>query len=553
MVHIISFQLFFFFIFLIGRGFCNVVFTYFKKINSENYEIIDTPIYIFYPIFGLFFLGNLSVFLNFFMGINNAVVYSLILISIILSNLIKKLNLEFNLVNLFYFIITPAILSISSYTIGFARDAGGYHLNVQNWIRESNLHFGLYNLNPQYGFSSLIDYINSFFWFGENMILLHYVNLSIIVSFLGFLFFSVVQRNNSFNFSVGLLILIFGFLDNFGFSGGKNGFIEIDSIPKQDTFFAIVFLLASLFIFHELKEGVFDIKNVFFVSIFVLFSYQLRILGLTLGVLFVYYVYKVINKNKINNVIKNLIFFMLLNIFWFTKNVLITGCLIFPLRASCLSNIPWFNENMVINERASLANDWHKAYSMGDNIVEWFSSWSSNLINLTVAINFLITFLFLVLFSLIFKKRRQAKTTNEGVYIIFVISTVFIWLLSAPGIRLGLGIFMISITCISIFIEINKENKLFLSSFGKIGIISLFIIVNLLLPRFTNFTSFLTNVTYFNSLTVENVEYEEPISSDIYGVKPANKVSCWINIECSSYNTNPIKIDKKFYSYFQEK
>ena len=96
----------------------------------------------------------------------------------------------------------------------------------------------------------------------------------------------------------------------------------------------------------------------------------------------------------------------------------------------------------MINERASLANDWHKAYSMGDNIVEWFSSWSSNLINLTVAINFLITFLFLVLFLFIFKKRRQAMTTNEVVYIIFVITTVFIWLLSAPGIRLGLGIFI---------------------------------------------------------------------------------------------------------------
>ena len=124
---------------------------------------------------------------------------------------------------------------------------------------------------------------------------------------MGFLFFNVIQRINSLNFSVGLLILIFGFLDNFGFSGGKNGFIEIDSIPKQDSL-AIVFLLASLFIFHELKEGVFDIKNLFFVSIFVLFSYQLRILGLTLGILFVYYVYKVINKNKITNVIKNLTF-----------------------------------------------------------------------------------------------------------------------------------------------------------------------------------------------------------------------------------------------------
>ena len=80
MVHIISFQLFFLFIFLIGRGFCNVVFKIFKRLNSENYEIIDTPIYIFYPIFGLFLLGNLGVFLNFFMGINNTVFYLFILI-----------------------------------------------------------------------------------------------------------------------------------------------------------------------------------------------------------------------------------------------------------------------------------------------------------------------------------------------------------------------------------------------------------------------------------------------------------------------------------------
>ena len=505
MVHIISFQLFFLFIFLIGRGFCNVVFKIFKRLNSENYEIIDTPIYIFYPIFGLFLLGNLGVFLNFFMGINNTVFYLFILILIFLSNFIKKLNFKFNLVNLFYFIITPAILSISSYTIGFARDAGGYHLNVQNWIRETNLHFGLYNLNPQYGFSSLIDYINSFFWLGENMILLHYVNLSIFVSFLGFLFFNVVQKNNSFNFSVSLLVLIFGFLDNFGFDGGKNGFIEIDSIPKQDSFFAIVFFLTSLFILDELKKRVFSVENLFFISIFVLFSYQLRILGLTLGVLFVYYIYKISKKNNVKSVFKNLIFFMILNLFWFTKNILITGCFVFPLRASCVANLPWFNENMVINERASLANDWHKAYSIGDNFVEWFSSWSGNLINLTVAINFLITFLLLVMLSWIFKSKKRSMSISEGVYIIFVISTVFIWLVSAPGIRLGLGIFMVLIACISIFVEINKENKLFTSSFGNIAIVFLFIVVNLLLPRFTNFTSFLANVTYFNSLTVENV------------------------------------------------
>ena len=62
----------------------------------------------------------------------------------------------------------PGILSISTITIGFAYDAGLYHLNSQHWIRESNIPIGLSNLHFRYGFSSIIDYISSSFWLNGN-------------------------------------------------------------------------------------------------------------------------------------------------------------------------------------------------------------------------------------------------------------------------------------------------------------------------------------------------------------------------------------------------
>ena len=48
-----------------------------------------------------------------------------------------------------------------------------------------------------------------------------------------------------------LAIVLFGILDNFGSGGGRNGFIDIESVTKQDTPFAIVFTLQIYFFsFH---------------------------------------------------------------------------------------------------------------------------------------------------------------------------------------------------------------------------------------------------------------------------------------------------------------
>ena len=92
----------------------------------------------------------------------------------------KKFN--FNNENDFkYFIFTyifiNLILLITSFNISFHYDAGFYHLNHQNWLRNSNIIFGFVNIYWPYGIGSIYEYISAALWFDRTFILLHFVNL----------------------------------------------------------------------------------------------------------------------------------------------------------------------------------------------------------------------------------------------------------------------------------------------------------------------------------------------------------------------------------------
>ena len=56
------------------------------------------------------------------------------------------------------------------------------------------------------------------------------------------------------------LAIVFGILDNFGSGGGRNGFIDIESVTKQDTPFAIV-LHYKYTSFLSLKNNNVEIRN----------------------------------------------------------------------------------------------------------------------------------------------------------------------------------------------------------------------------------------------------------------------------------------------------
>ena len=130
---------------------------------------------------------------------------------------------------------------ISSYEVGFHYDAGLYHLNNQLWLRESNIIFGFINIYSVFGVSSIFEYISALLWIDKSFILLHFLNLL----FIGFLYkvviYTTLYTKNE-KLKIGfLMLLLFSFMDNFGFSGGRNGFISLQSIGKQDMPIAIIF------------------------------------------------------------------------------------------------------------------------------------------------------------------------------------------------------------------------------------------------------------------------------------------------------------------------
>ena len=87
-------------------------------------------------------------------------------------------NLKFY--NVILYIVIPAVLITSSYDTSWHYDAGYYHLNHQNWLRESNMILGTVNIFWAFGMSSVYEYISAILWIDKSFILIHFLTLIFI-------------------------------------------------------------------------------------------------------------------------------------------------------------------------------------------------------------------------------------------------------------------------------------------------------------------------------------------------------------------------------------
>ena len=150
-----------FFIF-IGKLF----FDFFIKSKNENQEMVK--IYrSFYPLIGIFFFGNVLLIFNFFTGLNKIPIFIFFLI-LFLFSLFKNFKILSDY-KLYFFNLS--ILLISATNIGISKDANLYHLQNQAWLRDEKIVFGLSNINPYLGYSSIFEYINSLLWIENNFII----------------------------------------------------------------------------------------------------------------------------------------------------------------------------------------------------------------------------------------------------------------------------------------------------------------------------------------------------------------------------------------------
>jgi len=546
----IKYVLLYIFLFLLGRSLVLLIQKLMYKTNNLPQFLFFVKSNIIFPVFGLIFLGNLLIVINFLIPLKSNTVF-FILFFILLINLfnfdIKKLNLKcFNLNNFLFYFIIPAVLIVSSSTTNFHYDAGYYHLNHQNWLRESNLIIGMVNIFWPFGMSSISEYIYSFFWFDNSFILLHFLTLYFIHFLFLFISSNIFENKNSHLRAASLFLLIYAFLDNFGLSGGRNGFPYIQGVGKQDIAVGVLFCFVSLITLIFIKEKNINLLEFSLLTLVTFFIFELKVSGVV--VFLIYFVLCcLIYKNKIFK-LSNILFAQLptiiFGLFWTLKSYLTTGCIIFPLNLTCINNFDWYiyNSTKAYEEISTVSSLAFMEYftESGLSFYDWYNDFFLSsiypdlaLFYRSVYLNFLSCLLIIyILKTVFFKKEKSTKNFNLFI-LIYLTSSLLYLLFFGPIPRYAMGTMLTFVGIFGLFtgnekIKINKY-MLYLLIFISVGLI----------PRANSYVEFINNQTIAVSDPRLETLYEEVQTHENW-IQPHKGDRCWINLRCTMNRENII-------------
>ena len=543
--------LLYFYFYFAGRSLIILI----EKIFLANKQLpkilLSAKINIFYPILGLIFIGNLLILFHFFIPLKSIAIFFLLLLALLPNfyNVNKEINFK-NLVtvnNFFYFVLIPSILLISSSDINFHYDAAYYHLNNQNWLRESNLIIGFVNIFWPFGMSSIYEYLSSILWFEGSLIFLHYLSLIFVHFFYSFIYYQVFISENKFLRNGSILLLFFSILDNFGYMGGRNGFIYIQEVGKQDIPVAILLSVTSLLIVSKFKEEKIESLDVICISLISLFIIQLKVSGVYIFYLYLFLFVFCIRKNLFS--IKKLMIFQIplfsFSIIWLVKNYLTTGCLIFPLSLTCKNTFSWYVDGSTekVEEYTTATSFAFMEYFIDPNLtfVMWFNEffYSEKYSVFTdyyrsVYLNFLFSLMFVFFVKIIlFKKYKNEKS-------FFYISTSYIFISVMYLIFFGpIPRYTIGILC-SVILLLGFSTNDFRFKVNKLFLYAIFLISIGLLPRLNSYINFIETKNIALSDPRPSNEVNRNIST-INWVKPESGDRCWIDLNCTMEEGN-IKI-----------
>ena len=370
LVLLIKYLIFYIYLYFSGKSLFLII-NYFRKKESTEKYILLTRVEFLYPLLGVIFVGNILFLLNTFFPLNSIFVNFIlfliitpsILKSLISKNIIKAVKNR-NLFSVFIYILIPSILVISTFDINFNYDAGYYHLLHQNWLRSSNLIVGMVNIFWPLGMSSIYEYISAILWFDTSFVLLHFLNLYFIHFFYLFISDNLINSKNNILRNVSLFLLIYSILDNFGVGGGRNGFLYIQGVGKQDITVGVLFFYLSVVILLKIKEKEITQIELIILSFIIFFIYQIKVSGVLVFYLYAILIILLLNENKIklNKVLLLHLPILFFGTLWIFKSIYTTGCLVYPVNFTCYEGFDWYVsgstiEYEYITKSASLAFD----------------------------------------------------------------------------------------------------------------------------------------------------------------------------------------------------
>lgn len=508
---------------------------FFKNLNTRDTLLNINKFYLF-PIIGLIFIGNILIILNFFVPLNSLIVYFFILLIPVAS--INKIKFSLDKVNIhkfIYFVFIPSVLLISSSDINFHYDSAYYHLNHQNWLRESNLIIGMVNIFWPFGMSSIYEYLSSILWFDGSYILIHFLSLLFIHFLFICLYYFIFESKNKFLTNSALLIIIFGLLDNFGFGGGRNGFLYIQEAGKQDTAVASLTIFITITLFNLIKREIYNSKELTYILLISFFVFQIKVSSVYVFIPILIYIFQIlyIKKVKLKTVIFNTIPVLFFGILWFTKSFLTTGCLVFPVSLTCIETLSWYRvgSTKFIEEYTTQTSFAFMEYFQNNDLgfSDWFNDFFFNNGGFSeyyrnVYSNFLISLSILVVFCLIyFKRQKNGHFFNISMFVFIVFGFLYL-IFYGPIPRYSAGLLSSIIGLLGFYFSEPRLKE------SKTLYLIIFIFVIGLIPRLNSYKKFLNENDI--AITVEYLNQNQSIKQNMEWTTPKNGDKCWIDLNC---------------------
>ena len=443
-----------------------ILFLKFFSVKIDNSNIIF--------IIGCFFIGSITLILNFFFPINKIITNTLLFIGIIISIQNYK---KFKDINSFLLVSFIAYLTLI-FENNYRPDAGLYHLPFISILNENKIIFGLNNLHSRFGHVSFFQYISAAFnnsIFQDKAI---YFPLGILYSSI-LIYFYNLSKSKIIPMNIKVLSMIFGLficIDMNRFSEFGN-----DEISHMIYFILIINILL---LFKNFKKKIEERLNLILVlSLFLFLNKSVYIL-VFIFLLYIFFSYfkEIIIFNKIN------LFLFLILFLWIMKNFFISSCLIYPFEITCFDSFIWSNQNyksdnIIIEAWAKGFPDQNKFNNLKIYISDfrWIATWFSNHFYFVLKkLYILIIFLLLIIFFINYKGKTYFKDSHFTIILLINLIIVFLWFIKFPVYRFGSGFILTAIVLIgNIFlIKINKQNFYKSLKFCKIIAIGIIVLKN---------------------------------------------------------------------------
>ena len=436
-----------------------------------------------------------------------------------------------------------------------------YHLPSSIQFVQQKLQFGLGNLNHGFKQFSSIFIINSTFYLPKiEIYLFNFVGFAVQILFFLFMAIEIFLKKNELIIKNFLILITLVFLSKF------TRLSEFGTDLPGQLIIAISFVYLLKIIFNNSDKNENEIYYLSLIIILIAFSFSTKSMYLIYSLIPLFVFYKINNKIKfLNYFIKSknfiIIFLSILTLFLF--NFSSTGCLIYPLKFSCLQNFAeWGLSNETLIYMNNHYESWAKSlsgpnYSLEDkneliNNFLWIKFWINNYF-FTKVTDFILLILFVctvyfLLIKNILKKKKSLQFKNKYFYEIYslILLIFLIWFFNFPALRYAGYLIVYIVIVFPIIFFLSKNKYIDEGSLNKRFQILLFIVliifniknVNRIVDEINIPSAKNNNFDNFPFYWVKKVNYQKKKidNHEVYIVKDGNM--CWATHSTCIRNLN---------------